>query len=96
MKTELQQMTEIERADKASRRVKDLGWANGWGETPAIVKACAHKQVEVSLGSCLSQISCLECGFTYRVRQRGLWQLNQSAGHRIMVSRALHINKRTP
>ena len=67
MKTELQKMTEIEMADKAARRVKDLGWANGWAETPAVVKACTHRKVEVSLSSCVTQVTCLECQYTYRV-----------------------------
>ena len=67
MKTELQQMTEIEMADKASRRVKDLGWANGWGATPPEVDACRHRVTEVSLGCGVTQVTCLICRYTYRV-----------------------------
>ena len=70
MKTELQQMTEVEMADKAERRrppLIDLGWANGWGVTPPEVENCTHRTVEVSLGACVSQVSCLECRYTYRV-----------------------------
>ena len=69
MKTELQRMTEIEIADKTERRrppCVDLGWANGWAETPEIVKNCTHQQTEVNLGSCVHQVTCVECGFTYK------------------------------
>ena len=66
MKTELQKMTEVEITDKASRRVKDLGWANGWIETPEIVKKCTHRQTEVNLDCCVHQVTCVECGFTYK------------------------------
>lgn len=66
MKTELQKMTEIEMEDKASRRIRDLGWGNGWKELPPIVKNCPHRQTEVSLGSCVHQVTCVECGFTYK------------------------------
>lgn len=69
MKTELQQMTEIEFADKARRRIRDLGWGNGWTETPQVVKDCAdreHAVTEINLGSCVHQVTCAECGYTYK------------------------------
>lgn len=66
MKTELQKMTEIEMEDKTNRRIRELGWANGWAETPEIVKNCTHQQTEVNLGSCVHQVTCVKCGFTYK------------------------------
>ena len=65
MKTELQQMTEIEFEDKARRRLQDLGWGNGWGETPEIVKSCRHQISDVVLRPCVHQVTCLDCGYTY-------------------------------
>lgn len=66
MKTELQKMTEVEMEDKTNRRIRDLGWGNGWSETPEIVKNCPHQQTEIHLGSCVHQVTCVECGFTYK------------------------------
>jgi len=67
MKTELETMTRIEMEDKIKRRQpQDLGYANGWAETPEIVKNCTHQQTEVDLGSCVHQVTCVECGFTYK------------------------------
>lgn len=72
MKTELQEMTEVEMADKAERRrppLVDLGWGNGWAETPQVVKDCAdrkHAVTEIHLGSCVHQVTCVECGYTYK------------------------------
>ena len=69
MKTDLQQMTEVEMADKAERRrppLVDLGWANGWRKTPPLVRDCKHKQADLSLGPCVHQVTCVECGFTYK------------------------------
>lgn len=66
MKTELQKMTEVEIKDKTNRRIRDLGWANGWNKTPPLVRDCRHEPADVSLGSCIHQVTCLECGFTYK------------------------------
>ena len=67
MKTELETMTRIEIEDKIKRRQpRDLGYANGWGDTPEIVKNCPHQQTEIHLGSCVHQVTCVECGFTYK------------------------------
>ena len=63
---ELRQMTEIEMEDKAARKpLLDLGWANGWAETPEIVKKCAHRPADVPLGSCAHRVTCASCGYTY-------------------------------
>ena len=48
---------------------EDLGWANGWGETPEVVKKCreaGHSPVEIGLGSCVHQVTCDKCKITYR------------------------------
>lgn len=47
-------------------KMLDLGWANGWGETPEVVRTCQHPKVDVAIGSCLHQVTCPECRFTYR------------------------------
>ncbi len=68
MDTELEKMTRVEIEDKIKRRQpRDLGYANGWGDTPEIVKNCPHRRYELPLGSCVTQVSCPICGFTYRV-----------------------------
>lgn len=66
---ELEEMTRVETEDKASRRkpLVDLGWGNGWGTAvPKVVLDCAHPRVEIDLGSCVHQVVCRECGFTYK------------------------------
>ena len=67
---ELEEMTRVEMADKAERRrppIADLGWGNGWGTAvPQIVLDCKHPLVEIDLGSCVHQVTCAECGFTYK------------------------------
>ena len=66
---ELEEMTRIEMADKAERRkpLVDLGWGNGWGkDAPQVVLGCKHAQTEIDLGSCVHQVVCRECGFTYK------------------------------
>ena len=65
--TELQLMTEIEMNDKRSRRpIEDLGWGNGWAETPQVVKDCNHVTTDVTIGPCVHQVTCSECGYTYK------------------------------
>ena len=45
----------------------DLGTANGWEETPEIVKACTHDTEEKTISNCLHVITCKVCGYTYMV-----------------------------
>lgn len=70
MKSELQQMTEIEMKDKAERLRRpfpvDLGWGNGWSKTPEIVEKCQHDPTDVTIGPCVHQVTCIKCGYTYR------------------------------
>lgn len=55
--------------------IKDLGWANGWGKTPDIVKDCRdsrekgedHDMQGHSGGRCVSVTTCNTCGYTYRI-----------------------------
>ena len=60
--------------------MKDLGWANGWKETPEIVTKCreARKngekhEMEGGKGpwSCTSVTTCKTCGYTYMVDSSG-------------------------
>ena len=46
-----------------------LGWANGWKETPEIVKECnaqKHKTREGGIGNCLHEVTCDICGYYYK------------------------------
>ena len=55
----------------------DLGYANGWKETPEIVKNCRphptqHPGYYVKLvGNCLTEYGCTECGYKYLVDSSG-------------------------
>jgi len=58
-------------ADK--RDLKNLGWANSWRETPAIVDECKrkdHKTQNVDVGppnrGIENVVTCEECGYVYR------------------------------
>jgi hypothetical protein len=53
---------------------KELGYANGWKETPEIVKKCAelgHKQYHLVVGNCDHEYGCVECGYSYSVDSSG-------------------------
>lgn len=59
---------------RVAQRPTNLGYANGWSETPEVVKACRQKQHgksgymrETRLGNCLTQYECGECNYYYRV-----------------------------
>lgn len=46
----------------------DLGWANGWDETPEIVKKCKeekHKVIRDDSGNFCHLIKCYICGYFY-------------------------------
>ena len=58
-------MTEIEMQDKAERRLKDLGWGNGWSETPEIIKNCLHATSDTTLRPGVHRVVCRDCGYTY-------------------------------
>lgn len=48
----------------------DLGYANGWRETPDVVKACkvaGHEKTIKNVGRCLTEYSCPVCGYKYLV-----------------------------
>jgi len=53
-------------------KVKDLGWANGWGETPEIVKKCRelkHTTTDVDhshMRGTNHEVRCDICGYIYR------------------------------
>lgn len=49
--------------------MKDLGWTNGWKETPPEVKACdkkGHRRENSDTGwNCVTRTECAECGYYY-------------------------------
>lgn len=50
--------------------MKDLGFANGWKNTPEIVKVCkelGHIQYEYNAGRCLHEYGCGACKYKYFV-----------------------------
>jgi hypothetical protein len=50
--------------------MKDLGYANGWEETPKEVKECIvleHQTTCKTVGRCLREYTCPICNFTYLV-----------------------------
>lgn len=54
----------------------DLGYANGWEETPEIVKNCPHPiespyYYVKTVGNCLTEYGCTECGYKYLVDSSG-------------------------
>ena len=54
-----------------TEELEDFGWANGWPGTkmPDKVRKCkeaGHRPVEVDLGSCVHQVTCAECSYTYK------------------------------
>ncbi len=53
---------------------KDLGYANGWSETPEIIKECEkqhHKQYSHNVGNCLTEYGCGACKYSYMVDSSG-------------------------
>ena len=55
-------------------QLRDLGYANGWQDTPDIVKACrarGHIPEEINRGRCLNEYRCVECGYKYLVDSSG-------------------------
>ena len=58
--------------------VRDLGWANGWKETPEIVKRCralGHKTIDTNRDptwhGLTNEVRCDECGYVYRYDSSG-------------------------
>lgn len=50
--------------------MKDLGYANGWKDTPEIVKECkekGHEREWRSVGRSVGEYTCKICGYTFRV-----------------------------
>ena len=50
--------------------MKNLGYANGWTETPTEVKKCeelGHRTWSRNVGRCNTEHGCDECGYTYKV-----------------------------
>lgn len=54
--------------------MSNLGYANGWAETPAIVKNCermAHGWVTRQIGRCEREHSCPICNYRFKVDSSG-------------------------
>lgn len=55
--------------------MNDLGYANGWAETPDIIKVCREKRLSGeehdvwsnNRGRCLNEYGCDTCGYKYTV-----------------------------
>jgi len=50
--------------------IHDLGYANGWKETPEIVRNCkqqGHIQYSQNVGKCLTEYGCGACHYKYLV-----------------------------
>jgi hypothetical protein len=52
--------------------MKNLGYANGWTETPEEVVKCnelGHRDQRWArnVGRCLTEYGCNECGYTYKI-----------------------------
>jgi len=50
-------------------RVVNLGTANGWKDTPGIVKECreaGHETQGSKISNCYYEVRCDKCGYVYR------------------------------
>jgi hypothetical protein len=52
-------------------KLKNLGCANGWRETPEIVKNCDHPKDGRVIGNCYVETWCRICGYVYTVDSSG-------------------------
>lgn len=51
--------------------MSNLGTANGWRDTPAIVENCKHVHDSRKIGRCLTEYSCSICNFKFKVDSGG-------------------------
>ena len=56
--------------------LKDLGWANGWLETPEIVRICRKlhhmtSEEDCPPWSCVTLITCEDCQYIYKIDSSG-------------------------
>jgi hypothetical protein len=50
--------------------MNDLGYANGWRDTPEEVQKCndlGHRGYSINRGNCLNEYGCEICGYKYLV-----------------------------
>ena len=60
-----------DKSPEETKTLRDLGWANGWKETPKIVKECDHPLVGRRIGNCAYERKCYVCGYVYSVDSSG-------------------------
>lgn len=51
--------------------MSDLGYANGWGETPAVVEKCQHNPGREKIGNCLWGVRCEVCNYKFKIDSGG-------------------------
>lgn len=54
--------------------MSDLGYANGWRETPLLVEKCeaaGHKTQEKTIARCLREVRCSICNYKFTVDSGG-------------------------
>ena len=49
----------------------DFGYANGWEETPKVIKKCRHRKQPKTVGKCVTEYRCEECRYIYKVDSSG-------------------------
>ena len=60
----------IDFKSQPNEELKNLGYSNGWQDTPDIVKLCRsknHLTTGKEIGRCLTEYSCKICGYKYKV-----------------------------
>ncbi len=60
----------VEMVDEPKPKVQDIGVANGWKETPGVVKICwfkRHRQAVTRISKGKKEICCDICGYKYEV-----------------------------
>lgn len=56
------------------RHYTNFNYANGWRDTPLLVKECQHQspdKEDKTVGNCLSRITCHVCEYTFLIDSSG-------------------------
>lgn len=54
----------------SKEKFTNLGTANGWHETPKIIKLCIekkHSPKQTGIGRCLTEVTCKLCKYKYLI-----------------------------